>query len=133
MNSIIDGRRKNGEYFKEVMGSLTSINIQRETGESSWFGFSLIVSDAAAYSRQDLLTALNEENIEYRPIVTGNFLKNTELLKYFDYEVAGDVLGAERIERQGLFVGNHHYDLSDQIDLLSLVINKLENNNRSKD
>lgn len=126
LDELLKGRRENALYFCEKIGGLSSVSIQKEVGSSSWFGFSLIVSDSARYERQDLLNALDLAGIEYRPIVTGNFLKNSQLLNYFDYEISGDVTGADVVERQGLFVGNHHFNLKDGIDLLAKTIMELE-------
>ena len=57
-------------------------------------------------------------------IVTGDFLKNIEVLKYFDYEVHGTLENSEYIDSNGLFVGNHHIDISDEIDFLYDIVNK---------
>ena len=46
-------------------------------------------------------------------------------MQYFDYRVAGDVNNAEYIDTQGLFVGNHQYDLSAQLDVLLDLVNKV--------
>lgn len=59
--------------------------------------------------------------IECRPIVAGNFAKN-EVMKYFDYEIHGELSNAELIDKNGLFVGNHQVDIQEQINyLLSLI------------
>lgn len=126
LDVLVAGRRKNAKYFQKKMRTLQSVSIQKETGKSSWFGFSIIVNNCANYDRDKLLKHLDKNGIEYRPIVTGNFLKNIELLNHFDYEIHGEISGAQIIEDNGLFVGNHHYDLSDQIDLLFKTIKELE-------
>lgn len=66
---------------------------------------------------------LTEYKIECRPIVTGNFLKNSEALKYFDYEVFGETVNAEYIDENGLFVGNCEKDLNNEIDFLYKTVN----------
>jgi dTDP-4-amino-4,6-dideoxygalactose transaminase len=126
LDSLIEGRRKNAEYFVDKISKFKSLTIQKETGKSSWFGFSVIVSKYASYNREMLIKSLQSNGIEYRPIVTGNFLKNKAILKYYDYEISGDMSGAELIEENGLFLGNHHYDLSSQIDLFYEVVSELE-------
>lgn len=107
---FITKRRKNAVLFQQLFSQLPNVEIQKETGLSSWFGFSLLVKN-----REKVVKLLEENNIECRPIVSGNFLKNKELLAHFDYEVSGDVSNAEYIERHGLFVGNSHEDLTDEI------------------
>lgn len=107
---FITKRRKNAVLFQQLFSQLPNVEIQKETGISSWFGFSLLVKN-----REKVVKLLEENNIECRPIVSGNFLKNKELLAHFDYEISGDVSTAEYIERHGLFVGNSHEDLTDEI------------------
>ena len=118
-------RRENAEYFQSLLADHPYLQIQKETGTSSWFGFAMVVRESAPFDRKDLVAALREHDIECRPIVTGNFLKNENVLQFFDYEVAGSVENAEYIDAHGLFVGNHQVDIRQQIDLLFKVINGL--------
>ena len=104
--------------FQQAMAKHPQVRIQQEVGESSWFGFSLAVREELGYSRNQLLVALNDLGFETRPIVAGDFTKN-EVLKYFDYEIFGEMQNADYIDRNGLFVGNHHYDLEEAINVLS--------------
>lgn len=120
--SFIETRRKNAELFQSLFADHPFIEIQQETGESSWFGFSLILKENAPYSRAELVKKLVENGIECRPIVTGNFLKNKEVLEFFDYEVAGTLEGAEYLDEHGLFVGNHQNDIEAEIKLLAKVL-----------
>lgn len=120
--NFIETRRKNAELFQSLFADHPFIEIQQETGESSWFGFSLILKENAPYSRAELVKKLVENGIECRPIVTGNFLKNKEVLEFFDYEVAGTLEGAEYLDEHGLFVGNHQNDIEAEIKLLAKVL-----------
>ncbi|PAV01970.1 pyridoxamine 5-phosphate oxidase [Arsenophonus sp. ENCA] len=116
--NFIEMRRKNALVFKELFNNHPYIDIQHETGESSWFGFALILKENAPLSRADLVKKLVDAGIECRPIVTGNFLKNSKVLRFFNYTVSGEIRDAEYIDKNGLFVGNHQVDLSQQIDYL---------------
>lgn len=119
---FIDMRRKNATLFQKLFTDHKYIDIQHETGESSWFGFALIIKENANISREELVKKLVSAGIECRPIVTGNFLKNTEVLKYFDYTVSGEVTAAEYIDKHGLFVGNHQVDLQKEIEYLYEIL-----------
>jgi CDP-6-deoxy-D-xylo-4-hexulose-3-dehydrase len=79
-------------------------------------------------SRSELVHELTEANIECRPIVTGNFVKNVDVLKYFDYEVSGDLTNAEYIDKNGLFVGNHQTDLTEQLYYMKQTIDRIFSN-----
>ena len=116
--SLIAARRENGKLLQAAMVNHPDIIIQQEIGESSWFGFSLVVRPGSRLTRKALVTKLNELGFECRPIVAGNFAKN-EVVKYFDSEVYGILKNAEHIDQNGLFVGNHHYPIVDGINALS--------------
>ncbi|WCD82144.1 DegT/DnrJ/EryC1/StrS family aminotransferase [Pseudomonas sp. TUM22785] len=115
---IIEQRKKNGQLFKAAMNGHPDLMIQSEVGCSSWFGFSLLIRPESSLSRKELIKKLNGKGFECRPIVAGNFAKN-EVVKFFDSEVFGDLKNAEYIDLHGLFVGNHHYEISDAIDVLA--------------
>ncbi|MDE1313001.1 DegT/DnrJ/EryC1/StrS family aminotransferase [Vibrio aestuarianus] len=120
--SFIETRRKNAKLFQSLFANHPHLSIQQETGNSSWFGFSLIIKENAPYNRAELVKLLTENGIECRPIVTGNFLKNTEVLEYFDYEIAGTLEAAEYLDEHGLFVGNHQNEIEKEIELLAKIL-----------
>lgn len=117
---LVAERRKNGAVLQEAMGDHPELMIQKEVGASSWFGFSLVIRPGATLTRTTLLARLNEIGFECRPIVAGNFAKN-EVVKYFDAEVFGALKNADHIDRNGLFVGNHHYAITDAIRALAAL------------
>ena len=121
---FISQRRKNAELFIELFEKDGRFRIQKEVGESSWFGFSIIINEEAGLTREYVLKALEESNIEYRPIVTGNFTES-ESLMYFDYELHGYMTNAEYIDKHGFFVGNSHEDLSKQIIYFHYVLDNI--------
>ncbi|MEQ9168768.1 MAG: hypothetical protein RLO12_21100, partial [Fulvivirga sp.] len=110
------------EHFVNLFETHPFIEIQREVGSSSWFGFSMVLSEKSPLSRKELVSILQSASIECRPIVTGNFVKNKSVLQYFDYEVSGSLYNAQYIDDNGLFVGNHQVDIRSQIDLLGSVL-----------
>jgi len=112
---IITERRKNADHFTKLFSNHPFILIQNEICESSWFGFSLVLRRDAPYSRKQLIMKLQENGIECRPIVSGNFLKNP-VLKYYKYTISGKIVNADFIDQNGLFVGNHHYNISEEIE-----------------
>ena len=115
---MIEERRKNGKLLQQTLANHPDILIQQEIGESSWFGFSLVIKPGSKLTREALLMKLNELGFECRPIVAGNFAKN-EVVKYFDSEIHGRLKNAEQIDRSGLFVGNHHYPIPEAFAALT--------------
>ena len=125
--SFIDARRKNAKLFVDLFSSHPHISIQRETGESSWLGFAITVRESAPFSRSDLLHVFTDHGIECRPVVAGNFTKNP-VIKYFDYEIWGDLKNADNIHKSSLFIGNHHYDVSEGLYLIEGLLSELAKN-----
>jgi CDP-6-deoxy-D-xylo-4-hexulose-3-dehydrase len=122
---FIDARRKNASYFLEQTSSFLSISTQVENGNSSWFGFSLVLKDRYVGKRKQLLEILDRAEIESRPIVTGNFTRNP-VIQHLRHVPLTSYPNADLIHDNGLFVGNHHYDLKDKIDLLCEALSDFE-------
>ncbi len=121
---LIEVRRRNAELFRGLFEKNEKIIIQKEIGDSSWFGFSLIINEhVTSIKRDKIIIELEKVGIETRPIVSGNFLKN-KVLKFFDYEVSGSLSNSEFLDRNGFFVGNHHYDLTSELKHLQNTLNK---------
>ena len=116
--SIIKERRKNGALFQSKMAEHPKFIIQQEIGESSWFGFSLILRKEFENQRESVANQLKNLGFECRPIVAGNFVKN-KVIDYFDYEVHGELKNADYIDGNGLFIGNHHYPITEALDELA--------------
>ena len=121
---IVAGRRANAETFRQVMAEFPQFTIQREIGESSWFGFALTVRPDANIDRRAVLDAFTTRGIECRPVVAGNFARN-EVVKYMDHAIHGDLANADHVDRQGLFIGNHHYRLSREFEVLREALSKV--------
>ncbi|MCC6472863.1 MAG: DegT/DnrJ/EryC1/StrS family aminotransferase [Burkholderiales bacterium] len=114
-------RRGNARRFRSRFADHPSVAIQAELGESSWFGFALLLRPGGALARSELAARLQAAGVECRPIVAGNFAKNP-VMKWFDHEIAGDLPNASWIDSSGLFAGNHHFDLTKQIDALAGLV-----------
>jgi len=122
--SLIAGRRANAKLFVDRFAGRNDVTIQRETGRSSWFGFSLVLQNRLAGRRSDVVRALAAVGIESRPIVAGNFARNP-VISRLDAIVPESLPVADKIHFDGLFVGNHHYRLEAQIDQLVGVFDRL--------
>ena len=115
---LIDERRKNGVLLQQSLGNHPWMSIQREIGESSWFGFSLVLRPGCGVHRSQLIAKLTELGIECRPIVAGNFTKN-EVIRYFEYEIYGHLHNADHLDKYGIFIGNQHYPIPEVFDVLA--------------
>ena len=119
--SFLQQRRKNALTFIKLFSESKKVIIQKEIGNSSWFGFSLIIKDATP--RNKIISKLTNANIDTRPIVTGDFTKN-EVLKYFDYSIHGHLINAKKVDTKGFFLGNSHEDLTKELYYLHKVLSE---------
>lgn len=122
LKSFIGVRRANAKLFSDLMSEFNDIEIQTELGESSWFGFSMVLTGKLRGNRGALVALLTESGIECRPIVAGNFTRNP-VISHLTHTIHGDLSAADEIHENGLFIGNHHYDLSEEFGLLKLALN----------
>ena len=111
---FIEERRRNAQKFAAAFADMPDVRLQRETGNSSWFGFSLILEGKLNGRRPEIVDKLRQSRIECRPIVAGNFLRNP-VIRHLNHVVHQPIVTAEDIEKNGLFIGNHHYPLDQQI------------------
>ena len=113
-------RRENAKHFKKLFENDERFITQKEIESSSWFGFSFVIIDKNI-KRENIIKALTNANIDTRPIVAGNFARK-EVVKWFDYEIQGELPNADYIDKYGFFVGNHQFDIKDKLDYLFNVL-----------
>ncbi|TBW37402.1 DegT/DnrJ/EryC1/StrS family aminotransferase [Siculibacillus lacustris] len=118
---LVRHRRANAQVFTRAFGDIPGIRLQQETGESSWFGFALILEGPLSGQRRALVEVLRAAGVECRPIVAGNFLANP-VMRHLDHSVAGPVPVAEAIDVDGLFIGNHHHPVGDDLERIAEVV-----------
>ncbi len=124
LTGFIETRRQNAQVFVEHFKNNQNIIIQKEIGMSSWFGFSLIIKPNAKITREELISFFLRNGVECRPIVSGNFTKN-EVLKYYNYELHGEMKNAEYLDKNGLFIGNHHFSIANELIKMKDLIEKI--------
>lgn len=125
LDKIINQRRENAKYFLSRVKEIEGIRIQKEIEESSWFGFAIICEGKLEGKRNLLVNALKQNEIEVRPIVAGNFTKN-KAVEFMNYEISGNLDGADDIHENGFFVGNHSTENKEKVDLLIKILKSVE-------
>jgi len=115
--AIVDGRRQNADRFRKVMADFPEFTIQEELGQSSWFGFSLVIKNPEVWSRSDLVRVMRQTGIAVRPIVAGNFTRNP-VMKHLAHAPLSPLPNADKVHENGFFIGNHHYEMNKEFELL---------------
>lgn len=114
---LVEGRRENARLFQENLSNHPLFTLQKEIGESSWFGFSLLLRENAGMTRTEFAAKLTDLGFEARPIVAGNFTKN-KVMDHIPHTIHGSLTNADYIDANGVFVGNHHYPIPEAAEVL---------------
>lgn len=116
-------RRKNLALFQSLLGNDERFIIQRENGLSSSFSFTIILNPDRNLDRNKVFAALREEDIGFRMITGGCFLRH-DVIQYYDYNLVSGIENANLAHDHGFFVGNCPNDLTPQIERLHTVLDK---------
>lgn len=118
---FISTRRENAKVYKDLFHDHKIYSIQNEIGCSSWFGFAFVIKKDIPVNRKAVIEKLISNNIDCRPVVAGNFTKNP-VMKWLDYEIYDKLSNADLIDQNGFFVGNHHYNIRDNLIQLKSIL-----------
>lgn len=124
LDDLVAIRRKNATYFIEKIGQIPGLIIQQENGKSSWFSFTIILQPELGDIREKVMSRLRDNDIEFR-IITGGCFPRHDVIKYFDYDIVGNLNNANMAHDRGFFVGNAPVDLRQQIDHLYKVLTEV--------
>ena len=73
--------------------------------DPSWFGFPLMINKNKIKSKVNFLKFLNKNQIETRPIISGNFINQPAIKKYKIRYRRSDLKNSQDIEDRGFFIG----------------------------
>jgi len=118
--TLLDHRVANARTVQDILNGHSDLMLQKEIGQSSWFGFSLVIKPGSELTRADLRLRLDNLSIEYRPVVAGNFL-NQPVCKLLNHRVSGQHKNSEYVDKNGLFIGNNGQDLSRSFEILNYI------------
>jgi CDP-6-deoxy-D-xylo-4-hexulose-3-dehydrase len=124
--SFLKERRRNAEVFKSLFHDSLNYRVQTEHGESSWFGFSIILQGRLLGKRSELVEYLTRFEVESRPIVAGNFTRNP-VMSHLESNTLPLLPVADEVHYQGLFIGNHHVNFEKEIRKIHQLLVEFEN------
>src|SRR5712671_3557274 len=117
-------RRENWHVFKKLFDGDPRFITQRENGKTSCFSFTIILNPEFRMDRERVFSAMRDAGIGFR-MITGGCFPSHEAIKYFDFDVVGNLRNAELAHTQGFFVGNHPFDLKPQLTKLREVLDRV--------
>lgn len=93
-------------------------SIQTPDTETVWLAFPLIIKKNAPFTRLELVTFLENNNIQTRPIFTGNILRQPGYKKIAHKKATSTFPHADDVMKNGMVIGSHHGLSQEQIDYM---------------
>jgi len=118
---MLEVRRRNALIFNELFREVEGVRIQSGPGLSSWFAFSLVLDGTMKGYRDELAGKLIMNGIECRPIIAGNFTKQP-VMQHLNGMIPFPLSVCDQVHDNGLYVGNHPFDLSNQLNSLHQIL-----------
>lgn len=124
-----EARASNATSLGRLLGDFKWLTMQRSHPQHSWFGFGLIVGRDAPLSRDELAKKLTRAGIECRPVIAGNMSEQPVFKRAWPghrVHVAGPLAMADEIHERGIMIGNHHVEMSAELEQLQRVLTEVE-------
>ncbi len=122
-------REKNFKYLYEFFKKYEKFFIlpnQDKRVRTQWLAFPLTIKENSPFTRLELVKYLEENNIQTRPIFTGNILMQPGF-KNIPHRKNGKYTFTNQIMKQSLLIGCHHGLEKEHINKLKNVFSKLLN------
>lgn len=110
LGDFADRRRRNFERLTRLFApfkDLFTLPIQLDEVETAWLAYPLTIREGAPFSRRDIVTYLEENNVQTRPIFTGNVLRQPAFAAMGRGSPAHSFPNADLIMRNGFLIGCH--------------------------
>ncbi len=105
INKFIRNRKLNYKIIKKILNQYENIKIQEQTGSSSWFGFGLLFKTKRG-KFENILNIFKKNQIDTRPIVTGDFTKQPVMKYYSKNNKKYNLKNCKIIDNFGIMIGN---------------------------
>jgi len=94
-------------FFKQYE-NLFILPVQDPKADTQWLAFPLTIKKNAPFTRLEIVTYLEKNNIQTRPVFTGNILKQPGFTKIPHRIASNNCPVTNEIMERGLIVGCHH-------------------------
>lgn len=130
LDSMVEQRRHNYEKYTEILTQYPRLFLSHtfEAGNSS-FCFPFVCKSEKIYN--EMKRQFKENEIEYRPIVSGNLLTHP-FLKNRGYKIETNkkTSNAELLHSRGVYIGNNHFVGNKHMTLLNETLEKVNDSIR---
>jgi len=112
MDSFVKARRNNWQILYDGLKGLDKFFIlpqPQKKSKPSWFGFMLTVKDNAPFSRDEIVSYLEQHNIQTRMLFAGNFIRQPafdQMRKQKNaYKIVGKLTNTDTIMNNSFWLG----------------------------
>jgi len=125
-DSMVYRRIENSKVYHSLFNEVDYARTQLPTEDSvhTYFGFSFVLENNLKDRRSEVINLFKENNIECRPIVAGNFMRNP-VIDRLNYTTFGTYSCADEIHDQGFFLGNDNRNLETQLEKVKELMETL--------
>lgn len=109
LDGFLEIRTRNAEFWNDRLRKydhLLHVPSVEKGGKHAWFGHPLVLRPDSGIKREDLVSHLEKNKIETRPIMAGNITRQPAL-KSIPYRKSSALMNADLIHSNGVFIGNH--------------------------
>lgn len=124
LEESIRQRRYNRILFDAVCEKYPFIKPQKISSGNSAFSFAFTIEDETVCDQATLARIFKENHVEARPVASGNFTSHVCAKKYMQTENVR-LPNAEKLEMQGMMLGNHPRPMDLEISYLDELLSKV--------
>jgi len=109
LKSFVQTRKNNFDYLYQKLTPCFDeiyVPLPNQKSSPSWFGFPIIINSDANFTRYDLVTYLNQNNIGTRLLFAGNVTKQP-YMQYENFRIFGNLDETDFIMNNMFWVGVH--------------------------
>lgn len=134
---FVEVRRQNWQYLKDNLADVSGyfeFPEPIENSKPSWFGFLITLKKKAPFKRVDLVTYLENKNIQTRLLFSGNILKHPcfdEMRKIDEgFRVVGNLENTDRIMNDTFWIGVYPGMQPGMLDMMIKSIREFVNHEK---
>lgn len=130
LSTFVKKRQENWEYLREQLVDLEDVLIlpERLPGTNPcWFGFMMTIKNSCKKTRKEVVTYLEEHNIQTRNLFAGNILRHPCFEQFEmgkDYRVVGSLDNTDYVMNNGFWVGVYPGMSKAMLDEMSVRIHE---------
>lgn len=112
---IASGLRRVFAKYQDVL------RVQKENGESSYFGFTVVVRQGATFTAKSLREHFERRGVETRSIICGNIARQPGM-KLWPHRVVGGLRHADQVMQSGFSIGCHQNMTDESVEHVRVVL-----------